>query len=253
MWYLFRFCLGGCAAFLRFQLWVVLPVAAVCLCQEAAVQHEYVFVCSGSLVTETTFCLLVPVVWHWAGQILLFLLPVARPPTHNASCFCCLSSMVTPVSQHADRCATTEQRASDLRQTLGHLGKLVGACGRLAFDVDSLIIYWSLWLWRSILFNLSFFFPSFFLLYFSQLCTQGDASQVIGPLTEGQRRNIAVVNSLFRLQQAVAKVRTLALIQDTIVTTGFFHCTMSFIHPCVVPSPYNLLPSKKHCFFCVSF
>uniref|UniRef100_A0A673KWX8 Conserved oligomeric Golgi complex subunit 5 n=1 Tax=Sinocyclocheilus rhinocerous TaxID=307959 RepID=A0A673KWX8_9TELE len=48
------------------------------------------------------------------------------------------------------------------------------------------------------------------------LCTQGDASQVIGPLTEGQRRNIAVVNSLFRLQQAVAKVRTPALIQDTI-------------------------------------
>uniref|UniRef100_A0A8C2ALI1 Conserved oligomeric Golgi complex subunit 5 n=1 Tax=Cyprinus carpio TaxID=7962 RepID=A0A8C2ALI1_CYPCA len=43
------------------------------------------------------------------------------------------------------------------------------------------------------------------------LCTQGDASQVIGPLTEGQRRNIAVVNSLFRLQQAVAKVRTPAL------------------------------------------
>uniref|UniRef100_A0A673J3T8 Conserved oligomeric Golgi complex subunit 5 n=1 Tax=Sinocyclocheilus rhinocerous TaxID=307959 RepID=A0A673J3T8_9TELE len=38
------------------------------------------------------------------------------------------------------------------------------------------------------------------------LCTQGDASQVIGPLTEGQRRNIAVVNSLFRLQQSVAKV-----------------------------------------------
>ncbi|XP_026218368.1 conserved oligomeric Golgi complex subunit 5 isoform X2 [Anabas testudineus] len=38
------------------------------------------------------------------------------------------------------------------------------------------------------------------------LCTQGDASQVIGPLTEGQRRNIAVVNSLYRLQQAVAKI-----------------------------------------------
>uniref|UniRef100_A0A672R860 Conserved oligomeric Golgi complex subunit 5 n=1 Tax=Sinocyclocheilus grahami TaxID=75366 RepID=A0A672R860_SINGR len=52
------------------------------------------------------------------------------------------------------------------------------------------------------------------------LCTQGDASQVIGPLTEGQRRNIAVVNSLFRLQQAVAKVRTPALIQDTTVTTA---------------------------------
>uniref|UniRef100_A0A671VJL8 Conserved oligomeric Golgi complex subunit 5 n=1 Tax=Sparus aurata TaxID=8175 RepID=A0A671VJL8_SPAAU len=38
------------------------------------------------------------------------------------------------------------------------------------------------------------------------LCTQGDASQVIGPLTEGQRRNVAVVNSLYRLQQAVTKV-----------------------------------------------
>ncbi|XP_041832783.1 conserved oligomeric Golgi complex subunit 5 isoform X2 [Melanotaenia boesemani] len=38
------------------------------------------------------------------------------------------------------------------------------------------------------------------------LCTQGDASQVIGPLTDGQRRNVAVVNSLYRLQQAVAKI-----------------------------------------------
>uniref|UniRef100_A0A669EXL5 Component of oligomeric golgi complex 5 n=1 Tax=Oreochromis niloticus TaxID=8128 RepID=A0A669EXL5_ORENI len=38
------------------------------------------------------------------------------------------------------------------------------------------------------------------------LCTQGDASQVIGPLTEGQRRNVAVVNTLYRLQQAVTKV-----------------------------------------------
>ncbi|XP_032445980.1 conserved oligomeric Golgi complex subunit 5 isoform X1 [Xiphophorus hellerii] len=38
------------------------------------------------------------------------------------------------------------------------------------------------------------------------LCTQGDASQVIGPLTEGQRRNVTVVNSLYRLQQAVAKI-----------------------------------------------
>ncbi|XP_029616866.1 conserved oligomeric Golgi complex subunit 5 [Salmo trutta] len=38
------------------------------------------------------------------------------------------------------------------------------------------------------------------------LSTQGDASQVIGPLTEGQRRNMAVVNSLYRLHQAVAKV-----------------------------------------------
>ncbi|XP_016519047.1 conserved oligomeric Golgi complex subunit 5 [Poecilia formosa] len=38
------------------------------------------------------------------------------------------------------------------------------------------------------------------------LCTQGDASQVIGPLTEGQRRNVTVVNTLYRLQQAVAKI-----------------------------------------------
>ncbi|XP_029318165.1 conserved oligomeric Golgi complex subunit 5 [Cottoperca gobio] len=38
------------------------------------------------------------------------------------------------------------------------------------------------------------------------LCTQGESSQVIGPLTEGQRRNVAVVNSLYRLQQAVAKI-----------------------------------------------
>ncbi|NWQ79593.1 COG5 protein, partial [Columbina picui] len=40
------------------------------------------------------------------------------------------------------------------------------------------------------------------------LSTQGDASQVIGPLTEGQRRNVAVVNSLYRLHQSVLKVIT---------------------------------------------
>ncbi|XP_032913393.1 conserved oligomeric Golgi complex subunit 5 isoform X2 [Catharus ustulatus] len=40
------------------------------------------------------------------------------------------------------------------------------------------------------------------------LSTQGDASQVIGPLTEGQRRNVAVVNSLYKLHQAVLKVIT---------------------------------------------
>ncbi|NXX38150.1 COG5 protein, partial [Tricholaema leucomelas] len=40
------------------------------------------------------------------------------------------------------------------------------------------------------------------------LSTQGDASQVIGPLTEGQRRNVAVVNSLYRLHQSVQKVIT---------------------------------------------
>ncbi|XP_054843806.1 conserved oligomeric Golgi complex subunit 5 [Eublepharis macularius] len=38
------------------------------------------------------------------------------------------------------------------------------------------------------------------------LSTQGDASQVIGPLTEGQRRNVAVVNSLYRLYLSMLKV-----------------------------------------------
>ncbi|XP_034019786.1 conserved oligomeric Golgi complex subunit 5 [Thalassophryne amazonica] len=38
------------------------------------------------------------------------------------------------------------------------------------------------------------------------LCMQADASQVIGPLTDGQKKNVAVVNSLYRLQQAVAKI-----------------------------------------------
>ncbi|XP_078409540.1 conserved oligomeric Golgi complex subunit 5 isoform X2 [Cetorhinus maximus] len=38
------------------------------------------------------------------------------------------------------------------------------------------------------------------------LSTQGDASQVIGPLTEGQRRNVAVVNSLYKLYQSMLKV-----------------------------------------------
>ncbi|KAM9312504.1 conserved oligomeric Golgi complex subunit 5 [Gastrophryne carolinensis] len=38
------------------------------------------------------------------------------------------------------------------------------------------------------------------------LSTQGEASQVIGPLTEGQRRNVAVVNSLYKLHQSMQKV-----------------------------------------------
>uniref|UniRef100_A0A8C2V143 Conserved oligomeric Golgi complex subunit 5 n=1 Tax=Chinchilla lanigera TaxID=34839 RepID=A0A8C2V143_CHILA len=38
------------------------------------------------------------------------------------------------------------------------------------------------------------------------LSTQGDASQVIGPLTEGQKRNVAVVNSLYKLHQSITKV-----------------------------------------------
>ncbi|KAB1276598.1 Conserved oligomeric Golgi complex subunit 5, partial [Camelus dromedarius] len=44
-----------------------------------------------------------------------------------------------------------------------------------------------------------------FCVEFLQLSTQGDASQVIGPLTEGQRRNVAVVNSLYKLHQSVTK------------------------------------------------
>uniref|UniRef100_A0A8C6UG25 Conserved oligomeric Golgi complex subunit 5 n=1 Tax=Neogobius melanostomus TaxID=47308 RepID=A0A8C6UG25_9GOBI len=39
------------------------------------------------------------------------------------------------------------------------------------------------------------------------LYTGPDATQVIGPLTEGQRRNVSVVNSLQRLHQAVSRVR----------------------------------------------
>ncbi|KAM3832432.1 conserved oligomeric Golgi complex subunit 5 isoform 2-T2 [Vipera latastei] len=38
------------------------------------------------------------------------------------------------------------------------------------------------------------------------LSTQGEASQVIGPLTEGQRRNVSVVNSLYKLHQSILKV-----------------------------------------------
>ncbi|KAJ0057669.1 hypothetical protein NL108_011593, partial [Boleophthalmus pectinirostris] len=38
------------------------------------------------------------------------------------------------------------------------------------------------------------------------LYTGPDATQVIGPLTEGQRRNVAVINSLQRLHQAVLRV-----------------------------------------------
>ncbi|XP_073921079.1 conserved oligomeric Golgi complex subunit 5 isoform X3 [Castor canadensis] len=38
------------------------------------------------------------------------------------------------------------------------------------------------------------------------LSTQGDASQVIGPLTEGQKRNVAVVNSLYKLHVSLSKV-----------------------------------------------
>ena len=39
-----------------------------------------------------------------------------------------------------------------------------------------------------------------------QLSTDGEASQVIGPPTPGQQRNVAIVNALFQLHQAVSKV-----------------------------------------------
>ena len=39
-----------------------------------------------------------------------------------------------------------------------------------------------------------------------QLCTDGEASQVIGLTTTGQNRNAAVVNSLYQLFQAISKV-----------------------------------------------
>jgi hypothetical protein len=48
---------------------------------------------------------------------------------------------------------------------------------------------------------------------FLQLSTQGDASQVIGPLTEGQKRNVGVVNSLFKLHQSVTKVTFIIILQ----------------------------------------
>ncbi len=43
---------------------------------------------------------------------------------------------------------------------------------------------------------------------FVQLSTDGEASQVIGPPTPGQQRNTAVVNALYTLHQAIAKVRS---------------------------------------------
>ena len=41
---------------------------------------------------------------------------------------------------------------------------------------------------------------------FNQLCTDGEASQVIGAPSEGQARNAGVVNSLYNLHQAVSNV-----------------------------------------------
>uniref|UniRef100_A0A669C5U9 Conserved oligomeric Golgi complex subunit 5 n=1 Tax=Oreochromis niloticus TaxID=8128 RepID=A0A669C5U9_ORENI len=66
------------------------------------------------------------------------------------------------------------------------------------------------------------------------LCTQGDASQVIGPLTEGQRRNVAVVNTLYRLQQAVTKVGvrpSVQLLQQHVLQCGVQALMRSAVHP----------------------
>ena len=38
------------------------------------------------------------------------------------------------------------------------------------------------------------------------LCVDGEASQVIGPVTSGQVRNVTVVNTLVHFHQAVEKV-----------------------------------------------
>ena len=48
-----------------------------------------------------------------------------------------------------------------------------------------------------------------------QLSTDGEASQVIGAVTAGQQRNTAVVNALYQLHQAVAKVRHNGLVAIT--------------------------------------
>jgi len=52
--------------------------------------------------------------------------------------------------------------------------------------------------------------------FFSQILTQGDASQVIGPPTAAQARNVDVVNSLYSLQVAVAKVRQFSMLRDRV-------------------------------------
>uniref|UniRef100_A0A8C7UDZ5 Conserved oligomeric Golgi complex subunit 5 n=1 Tax=Oncorhynchus mykiss TaxID=8022 RepID=A0A8C7UDZ5_ONCMY len=67
------------------------------------------------------------------------------------------------------------------------------------------------------------------------LSTQGDASQVIGPLTEGQRRNMAVVNSLYRLHQAVAKVTHTRSYTHTKTLTHTHHITLALMASAVQP------------------
>jgi hypothetical protein len=64
-----------------------------------------------------------------------------------------------------------------------------------------------------------------FCVEFFQLSTQGDASQVIGPLTEGQKRNVAVVNSLYKLHVSLSKVTFIFILirlSDLISGSGSF-------------------------------
>jgi hypothetical protein len=42
----------------------------------------------------------------------------------------------------------------------------------------------------------------------TQLITDGEASQVIGPSTQGQLRNVTMVNILYLLHQSITKVTT---------------------------------------------
>lgn len=87
---------------------------------------------------------------------------------------------------------------------------------------------------------------------FLQLCTQGDASQVIGPLTEGQRRNVAVVNSLHRLQQAVTKVRAWTVgLKSQGSNSGSCRLTHSHTHnnnnyPCFLSSLLFIISFPGH-------
>lgn len=77
---------------------------------------------------------------------------------------------------------------------------------------------------------------------------------MIGPLTEGQRRNVAVVNSLHRLQQAVTKVRVWtfstfmrpSLEAARLINSLFFS---SALHNNTSPSPVSslLISFPGHC------
>ena len=59
------------------------------------------------------------------------------------------------------------------------------------------------------------------LIFSLQLCTDGEASQVIAAPTQGQTRNAAVVNTLYQLHLAVSKVNN--IISDK------YHTELDFI------------------------